>query len=105
MSVRERRNRKDRQAKTPEQLYRAKLKKTAERDIQELVAGHLARFPGVALSSYDVARVLGLPKSAGTWKGRAWRALEALEEQGRVIRVMEPQDEQRGYLVTRWRMA
>lgn len=76
-----------------------------EPELQELVAAHLARFPGSALSMYELARALRLPCPAGNGRDRMTRALRALEEQGRVVRVTEPKDEHDGRLVTRWRTA
>lgn len=73
--------------------------------LEELVAGHLARFPESVLSAYDLARVLKLPHPGGNGQHQVKRVLAALEGQGRVVRVTGPADEYDRRLVTRWRMA
>lgn len=74
-------------------------------DLQDLVARHLARFPGSELSSYELSRALGLARPNGNGKDRITRALVALELAGRVVRVAGPANEDDSRLVTRWRSA
>lgn len=78
-------------------------KAAAERELAELVAGHLERFPAAALSRYELARALGLPHPPGNGRDRIGRALSVLEEQGRVVQVTGPADEHDRRAVTRWR--
>lgn len=74
-------------------------------EFRELVAGHLARYPGSALSAYELMRTLGLSRTKNAGTDRVRRALEALEGQGRVVRVAVPVSEYTGRPATRWRVA
>ncbi len=78
------------------------MKAAVDEDLTGRVRAHLAS-TGLALSSYELARVLGLARSSASNTGSLWRALAELERRGEVMRVTEAKDENDRRLVTRWK--
>ncbi len=80
------------------------MKAAVDEDLTGRIRAHLAS-TGLVLSSYELCRVLSLPRASGANTGLLWRALADLERRGEVVRVTGPQSEGDRRLVTRWRAA